>query len=170
MGGAVRQKGEGLAGLGEAINVIRQALDVGAERRVVRNEGRFYPAVYPAGPPPAHRVEIWVGAMSAGALNLIGRTADGWIPGGGISRAADFPRLNGVIDEAALAAGRDPRTIRRIANVGDLPADARAATDLLVGLATGYGIDGFVFWPGEDATASIKRYSNEVVPAVRANF
>ena len=100
----VREKGESLPALEEAIDIIRAALDVGPERRVVRSDGRFYPAhMYPAGPPPAHRIEIWIGAMSPGALRLIGRKADGWVPGGAISRAADFPQLNAYIDEAAPA-------------------------------------------------------------------
>lgn len=167
MGGTVRQKGEVLAALAEAISIIRPALDAGADRRVVRNEGKFYPVTYPAGPPPSHRVEIWVGAMSVGALRLIGREADGWIPGGGISRAAEFPKLNSVIDEAALAAERDPRSIRRIANLGELPADPGQSTEILLSLATEYGIDGFVFWPGDTSTTAIERFANEIVPAVR---
>ena len=118
MGGTVRQKGERLPALEEAIGIIRAALDVGPERRVVRSESGLYPAhMYPAGPPPAHRIEIWIGAMSPGALRLIGGKADGWVPGAGILRAAEFPQLNTMIDEAASAAGRDPRQIRRVANI-----------------------------------------------------
>ena len=90
----------------------------GTERGVVRGAGPFYPVPgYPAGPPPAHRVEIWVGAMAPRALELIGRKADGWIPGGGISRIDEFAGLAARIDDAAAAAGRDPRAIRRIVNV-----------------------------------------------------
>jgi len=170
MGGSVRNKGEVLPALEEAITTIRQALDVGAERRVVRNEGPFYPLTYPAGPPPAHTVEIWVGAMSTGALNLIGRRADGWIPGGGISRAAEFPRLTAIIDQAAQDAGRDPRSIRRIANVGEMPAATNQAADLLLTLAADYSIDGFVFWPGDTSTDNVTRFASEVVPAVKAGL
>jgi alkanesulfonate monooxygenase SsuD/methylene tetrahydromethanopterin reductase-like flavin-dependent oxidoreductase (luciferase family) len=168
MGGTVRQKGEGLPALEEALGIIRQALDVGAERRVVRNEGVFYSVMYPAGPAPAHRVEIWIGAMSVGALRLIGRAADGWIPGGGLSRAAEFPRLNAVIDEAATAARRDPRSIRRIANLGALSTDPRESIDSLLTLATDYGIDGFVLWPADGSTQAVDRFASEIVPAVRS--
>jgi alkanesulfonate monooxygenase SsuD/methylene tetrahydromethanopterin reductase-like flavin-dependent oxidoreductase (luciferase family) len=170
MGGSVRQKGEALPALEEAIGIIRQALDVGAERQVVRNEGQFYPVIYPAGPPPAHRVEIWIGAMSVGALSLIGRAADGWIPGGGLSRAAEFLRLNGVIDEAATAAGRDPGSIRRIANIGALPTDPKGSVDSLVALATDHGIDGFVLWPRDGSTRTVERFAGEIVPAVKAGL
>ena len=169
MGGVVRERAERLPALEEAIDIIRGALDVGPERRVVRSEGRFYPAhMYPPGPPPAHRIEIWIGAMAPGALRLVGRKADGWVPGGGISRAADFPQLNARIDEAAKNAGRDPGQIRRIANVGGLDiGDAAAATALLTRLGVDGGIDSFVFWPGDAGTAEVERFAGDIVPAVR---
>lgn len=169
MGGVVRQEGERLPALEEALDIIRAALDVGRERRVVRSEGRFYPThMYPAGPPPSHRIEIWIGAMSPGALRLIGRKADGWVPGGGISAAARFPQLNARIDEAAEAAGRDPRHIRRIANVGGLDLDDTVgALDLLAWLGTEGGIDSFVFWPGDEDTTEVERFASEIVPALK---
>lgn len=179
MGGVVRQRGERLAALEEAIRIVRAALDVGPERRVVRGSGPHYPTSgYPPGPPPAHRVEIWVGAMSPGALRLIGRLADGWVPGGGYSHVADFPSLTARIDEAALAAGRDPRAIRRIVNIsGSITDGERGAAllegppaqwiDKLSGWAIDLGIDGFVFWPPDDGVEQIERFAREIVPAVR---
>jgi alkanesulfonate monooxygenase SsuD/methylene tetrahydromethanopterin reductase-like flavin-dependent oxidoreductase (luciferase family) len=169
MGGTVRRRGERLPALEEAIHIIRSALDVGPERRVVRGLGPYYPIPgYPPGPAPAHRVEIWVGAMSAGALRLIGRLADGWIPGGGISRMSEFPALNDAIDKSAVAAGRDPASIRRIANVGGLALDdPEGAIDTLIWLGADGGIDGFVLWPSEDPINQIERFASEVVPAVR---
>jgi alkanesulfonate monooxygenase SsuD/methylene tetrahydromethanopterin reductase-like flavin-dependent oxidoreductase (luciferase family) len=169
MGGVVRQKPEALPALEEAIDIIRGALDVGPERRVVRTDGRFYPAhMYPPGPSPAHRIEIWIGAMSPGALRLIGRKGDGWVPGGGISRAAEFPQINARIDEAAAAAGRDPRHIRRIANVGGLDlGDAGGAVEVLTQLGTEGGMDSFVLWPTDAATTEVERFAADIVPAVR---
>lgn len=181
MGGVVRERGERLAALEEAIDLIRAALDVGPERRVVRGPGPHYPiSGYPPGPPPAHRVEIWVGAMSTGAMRLIGRAADGWVPGGGISRLAEFPRLAAVIDDAAAGAGRDPGAIRRIVNLGgtitDRPRGAGGILDgpverwidQLTGLASDQHIDGFIFWPPDPETSQIERFAAEIVPAVRA--
>jgi len=169
MGGRVRQRGERLPALEEAFDIIRGALDVGPERRVVRGGGEFYqPHMYPPGPATAHRVEIWIGAMSTGALELIGRKADGWIPGGGISKMADFARLNAIIDRAAVHAGRDATAIRRIANLSGAPLDdARPWIDVLRQLTTESGIDGLVFWPTDAGTTEIERFANEVVPAVR---
>jgi alkanesulfonate monooxygenase SsuD/methylene tetrahydromethanopterin reductase-like flavin-dependent oxidoreductase (luciferase family) len=188
MGGTVRAQGERLAGLEEALTIIRAALDAGAERRVVRSDANLYAAHrYPAGPPPAHRVEIWIGAMSRGALRLLGRAADGWVPGGGMSRVVDFPALVAIIDEAAVAAGREPSAIRRIVNVsGSIGAPSSGSAtyapagddglsgppslwiDTLGAWATELGIDSFVVWPGGDDTlGQIERLAGEVVPALR---
>jgi alkanesulfonate monooxygenase SsuD/methylene tetrahydromethanopterin reductase-like flavin-dependent oxidoreductase (luciferase family) len=167
MGGTVRQGGEVLPALEEAIDIIRAALDVGAERRVVRSPGPYHAIPgYPPGPAPAHRIEIWLGAMKPGALRLIGRKADGWIPGGGISQIADFARLSAVIDDAATEAGRDPETIRRIANVGGVPV-GQALVDLLVHLAGDLRFAGIIWWPPDGSTAEIERFAAEIVPSVR---
>ena len=180
MGGTVHQHGERLPALEEAMHIIRGALDVGPERRVVRGEGPFYPIPgYPPGPPPAHRVEIWVGAMRTGALRLIGRLADGWIPGGGVSAISQFPELTARIDEAAQAAGRDPRSIRRIVNMaGTITTGARGEgpldgpldqwVDTLSSWALELGLDGFLLWTPDEGTEQVERFAAEVVPAVRA--
>lgn len=167
MGGVVRARGERLPALEEAISIIRAALDVGPERRVVRGPGPHYPIPgYPPGPPPAHRMEIWVGAMKPGALRLIGRSADGWIAGGGISRMAEFGSINATIDDAATEAGRDPRSIRRIVNLS-LDSPPQGWIETLTRLALELQIDGFIFWPPDAATTGIEAFANEVVPAVR---
>ena len=178
MGGVVRGAGERGEALEEAIRLIRAALDIGTERAIVRGPGPHYPiSGYPAGPPTAHRVEIWVGAMAPKALDLIGRLADGWVPGGGISKIAEFPRLNARIDEAARAAGRDPSAIRRILNLsgaitagprGDDPLDGPVDqwVDSLAGWAVELGVDSFVFWPPDTGTDQVERFAQEVVPRV----
>jgi alkanesulfonate monooxygenase SsuD/methylene tetrahydromethanopterin reductase-like flavin-dependent oxidoreductase (luciferase family) len=180
MGGMRREPGERGEALEEAIRLIRAALDVGAERGVVRSPGPHYPiSGYPPGPPPAHRIEIWVGAMAPRALDLIGRLADGWVPGGGISQIDDFARLTARIDAAAIAAGRDPGVIRRIVNVsgvitdgaraqGPLEGPASQWVDALAGWAIDRGLDAFIFWPPDTGTEQVERFALEVAPAVRA--
>jgi alkanesulfonate monooxygenase SsuD/methylene tetrahydromethanopterin reductase-like flavin-dependent oxidoreductase (luciferase family) len=180
MGGPRRVPGERGDALEEAVRLIRSALDVGSERAVIRGPGPFYPIPgYPAGPPPAHRVEIWVGAMAPRALDLIGRLADGWIPGAGVTRIAEFPALIARIDDAARSAGRNPGAIRRIVNLNGVIGDRSRAggplegpveqwVDTLAGWARDLGIDSFVFWPPDTGTAQIDRFAGEVVPAVRA--
>ena len=179
MGGPRRTSSEAAEALEEAIPIIRAALDVGPEKRVVRGPGPHYPVPgYPAGPPPAHRVEIWVGAYRPRGLRLIGRLADGWVPSHGYMGPEAFAVASAQIDEAADAAGRDPTAIRRIYNIGGMITDGSPGDDPLVGpvdrwvdTLTGWaidlGVDTFVFWPSDTGTAQIERFSVEVAPAVR---
>jgi alkanesulfonate monooxygenase SsuD/methylene tetrahydromethanopterin reductase-like flavin-dependent oxidoreductase (luciferase family) len=173
MGGSRRAPGERGAALEEAFDLIRAALDVGPERGVVRGAGPVYPVPgYPPGPPTAHRVEIWIGAMAPRALELIGRKADGWIPAQGTTHIDRFAELGARIDDAAAAAGRDPRSVRRIVNVmAEVNAETVDAwTDRLVTWAVEPGVDAFVFWPPDAGTGMIERLASEVVPAVREAF
>ena len=180
MGGVRRETGERGDALEEAIRIVRAALDVGPARGVVRGPGPFYPIPgYPPGPPTAHRVEIWVGAMAPRALDLIGRVADGWIPGGGISRIAEFGGLTARIDAVAIAAGRDPLAIRRIVNIsgtitdqpssqGGLEGPPSMWVDVLTRWAVEHRLDAYVFWPSDASVEQIERFAGEVVPGVRA--
>jgi alkanesulfonate monooxygenase SsuD/methylene tetrahydromethanopterin reductase-like flavin-dependent oxidoreductase (luciferase family) len=179
MGGVRREPGERGDALEEAIRIIRAALDVGPERGVVRGDGPFYSIPgYPPGPPTPHRVEIWVGAMAPRALDLIGRLADGWVPGGGVSRIDRFHELTDRIDAAAVAAGRDPAAIRRIVNLsgsitdgatdqGGLEGPPSMWIETLTGWAIEYGLDAFVFWPPDTSTDQIELFGGEIAPAVR---
>lgn len=179
MGGPRRTPADRLPAFEEAIHIIRAALDVGPERRVVRGPGPHYPVPgYPPGPPPAHRVEIWVGAMAPRMLELIGRLADGWVPGSGVERIAEFPALTARIDHAAVAAGRDPTAIRRIVNVsgvitdgarGDRPLEGPVDQwiETLAGWGLEHRVDAFIFWPPDTGTGMIDRFAAEVAPAVQ---
>ena len=80
------------------------------------------------------------------------------------------------LDDAALAAGRDPMAIKRIVNVGGLVTDGATGDNPLDGpvdrwvatlteWAVDIGIDAFVFWHAD--RTSLERYATEVVPAVR---
>jgi hypothetical protein len=179
MGGPRRSPGEALAALEEAIGILRGAFDVGPEKRVVRGTGSHYPVPgYPAGPPPAHRIEIWVGAMGPRALSLIGRLADGWVPGSGVQRIAEFPALSARIDEAALASGRQPSAIRRLVNVsgtitdrarGEGPLDGPVEhwIETLARWVDELRLDSFIFWPPDGGVREVERFATEVAPGVR---
>jgi hypothetical protein len=179
MGGPRRTGREAADALEEAIPIVRAALDVGPDKRVVRGPGPHYPVPgYPPGPPPAHRVEIWVGAYRPRGLRLIGRLADGWVPSYGYMGPEDLRVASARIDEAARAAGRDPDAIRRIYNVGGLITDGPRGDDPLVGpvdqwvdtltgWGTDLGVDTFVFWPRDAGTEQIERFAVDVVPLVR---
>ena len=173
MGGPRRTPGESRQALDEAIQIMQQmwATD---EPGPVRVDGVHYRVVgAKRGPAPAHKIGIWVGGYKPRMLELIGRRADGWLPSlsylpGGPS---DLTELNQRIDDAALDAGRRPEDIRRILNVNgrfaaqrrgflDGPPDAWAED--LVGLATEYGVGGFIF-PADDEL-TIQRIAAEVMP------
>jgi alkanesulfonate monooxygenase SsuD/methylene tetrahydromethanopterin reductase-like flavin-dependent oxidoreductase (luciferase family) len=179
MGGPRRAPGQRAPALEEAIRIIRAALDVGPEKRVVRGPGPSYPVPgYPPGPPPAHRVEIWVGAMAPRALEIIGRLADGWVPGSGIARIGELRALGARIDRAAVASGRDPSTIRRIVNLAGVITDGARGDrvldgpvehwiDTLSSWSRDLRLDGFIFWPPDSGTEQVERFAGEVVPALR---
>ena len=170
MGGPRRTSREAVDALEEAIPLIRAALDVGPEKRVVRGPGPHYPVPgYPAGPPPAHRVEIWVGAYRPRGLRLIGRLADGWVPSYGHMNPVAFRVASATIDDAARTAGRDPLAIRRIYNFGDdaLVGTVDSRVDTLTEWAIDLGADTFVYWPPDSTTTEIERFAAEIAPAVR---
>ena len=95
-------------------------------------------------------------------LRLVGRLADGWLPS--LSRLDGRQGIaagNAVIDESAAAAGRDPREIRRLLNLG--PKDA--TPEFLTELALEHGVSAFIL--ATDDPALIERYGQEVAPEVR---
>jgi alkanesulfonate monooxygenase SsuD/methylene tetrahydromethanopterin reductase-like flavin-dependent oxidoreductase (luciferase family) len=177
MGGPRRLPGESIDALEEAMRLIRAVLD---GERVVRGTGPHYPVPgYPPGPPPAHRMELWVGAYRRRGLNLIARLGDGWVPSMGYLGPDAFPAVAARLDEAVAEAGRDPATIRRIYNLGGVITDRRVGDEPLVGpvdlwietltsWVTELGIDALMFAPSETGTRDVERFAAEIVPAVRA--
>jgi alkanesulfonate monooxygenase SsuD/methylene tetrahydromethanopterin reductase-like flavin-dependent oxidoreductase (luciferase family) len=160
MGGPVRTPGESVQALEEAIQVIRL---VWSGKRGLRYDGRFYQLDgLNAGPVPGHPIGIWIGAYKPKMLALIGRAADGWVPSLGYLKPADLGEAGKRIDDAAVAAGRDPAVIRRVLNVG-----ANLSADDFAVLALEYGFDTFVVGGFPDEPDSLKRFLEEVAPRVR---
>jgi alkanesulfonate monooxygenase SsuD/methylene tetrahydromethanopterin reductase-like flavin-dependent oxidoreductase (luciferase family) len=160
MGGPRRSPRETLTALSEAIDVIRALWNV-SEPGGVRLDGEHY-RVWGAkrGPEPAHDISIWVGAVKPRMLRLIGEKADGWLPSYSYMNDGDLERGNAIIDEAAATAGRDPREIIRLLNVGP---DV-ATVDQLLPLAREYGVSTFILWADDQRT--IEAWA-EVAPALR---
>ncbi|HET8571867.1 MAG TPA: LLM class flavin-dependent oxidoreductase [Candidatus Limnocylindria bacterium] len=176
MGGPVRSARASVDALEEALPVIRAAL--GGER-VVRGPGPHYPVPgYPAGPVPEQPVELWLGVYRRRGLELIARHGDGWVPSLGYLGPERFGAVSARLDEAAMRAGRDPASIRRVYNLGGVITDGRVGDQPLVGpvdlwieTLTGWalrlGIDSFLFAPPDAGTRDVERFADEIVPAVR---
>lgn len=160
MGGTRLTPGQGVDALDQAIDVIRGIWDA-AERRPLRAGGEHHHVDgAKRGPAPAHQVPIWVGALKPRMLRLVGRKGDGWLPSQPYLQPGDLQRGMVAIDEAATAAGRDPREITRLLNV----APGRSP-DELVRLAVEDGVSVFITM-GDDPR-ELERFAREVAPAVR---
>jgi alkanesulfonate monooxygenase SsuD/methylene tetrahydromethanopterin reductase-like flavin-dependent oxidoreductase (luciferase family) len=165
MGAPERTPAESGEALAEAIVVIRELLDTDATGGVFL-DGPHYPIRgAKRGPAPVQRpIPIWLGVLKPKGLRLVGRAADGWLPSfgrleGGV---AGLDAGNARIDEAALAAGRRPRDIRRLLNVGpDL-----VRPDVLASLALDHGVATFIV-AGDDP-ALIAHVGEVVAPETRA--
>ena len=119
---------------------------------------------------------IWLGVGGRRTLALVGRTADGWVPSSGWATPDTLPDMHARIDDAAVAAGRDPASIARVYNMwgqidgggGFLQGGVTQWVDELTELTVEHGMDTFVFGPSEYPVPQLQRFVAEVVPAVRA--
>jgi alkanesulfonate monooxygenase SsuD/methylene tetrahydromethanopterin reductase-like flavin-dependent oxidoreductase (luciferase family) len=170
-GGERRTAGEAVDALVEAIGLIREFWAGGT----VRFEGEHYRAKgLHAGPVPAHPIPIWLGSYGPRMLRVTGRLADGWVPSMGYADPPVLPEMNARLDEAAVAAGRTPHQIRRIYNVfgrfgtgaGFLQGTPADWAEQLAGLTLDQGFATYIL--GTDDADTLRRFAEEVVPAVRA--
>jgi alkanesulfonate monooxygenase SsuD/methylene tetrahydromethanopterin reductase-like flavin-dependent oxidoreductase (luciferase family) len=177
MGGPRRTPGEAVAALDEAITVMRA---LWSDQRGLRVPGDHYQlhGVH-GGPAPAHDIGIWVGGNGPRMLALVGRVADGWVPSMPFMPPDRLAEAGARIDDAAVAAGRDPATVRRIYNVSGEITDGRRGEGLLDGpveqwvetLVTWHDehrLDAFVHTVSLDDHGQLHRLAEEVAPAVRA--
>jgi alkanesulfonate monooxygenase SsuD/methylene tetrahydromethanopterin reductase-like flavin-dependent oxidoreductase (luciferase family) len=166
MGGPRRSPREALESLEEAIHVIRAFW---SGERSIDFDGRYYSVrgLHP-GPPPAHRIEIWIGAYKPRMLELVGRLADGWIPSLPYLPPEEVPDSQARVDDAARTAGRDPPDVRRAYNLMGEIDDVAAWTERLSAFVTELRFDTLVFWPGgEEPRRQLDLYAQEIVPALR---
>ena len=155
-GGPVRTPGESVSAVEDAIQVIRL---LWSGQHGIRFDGKLYPlAGAHSGPVPKHPIGIWIGGYKPRMLSLIGRLADGWVPSLGYLKPPDLLEGNRRIDEAATAAGRDPRSIRRVLNAGFVDAET------LVSLVVDDGMDTFLVSEDPD---DMRAFAKEVAPRVR---
>ena len=165
MGTARLTPAESVVALEEAIDVIRGKWDT-SERGGLFTEGEFHRLRgAKRGPRPAHDIPILVGALKPRMLRLIGRKADGWLPSLAYLKPGDLGRANTIIDEAAEDAGRDPREIRRMLNIGAGPSGSAPWAEELAELTITHGVSTFIAM-GDDPNL-LAQFGQEIAPAVR---
>lgn len=170
-GGPVRTGPESVDALEEAIAILRACW---SGEPSVTFEGEHYRVKgMRFGPPPAHPIGIWLGAYGPRMMRVVGRLADGWFPSLPRLPLDEVPGRVRLIDEAAERAGRDPRSIRKIANLGGQITDGPVTEwmhgppshwiEELAALRDEHGFDGFLV--GSDV---VPRFAAEVAPALRS--
>ncbi|MET0788581.1 MAG: LLM class flavin-dependent oxidoreductase [Cellulomonas sp.] len=173
MGSPRLTPGQGVDALDEAIDIIRGIWDAD-ERRPLRVDGTYHRVDgAKRGPAPTHDIPIWLGAYKPRMLGLVGRKADGWLPSLGYLKDGDLAAGNERIDDAARSAGRDPREIRRLLNLGGgsfsghgfLQGPPEQWVDDLLPLVLDDGIATFIL--GGDDPSAIAVFGAEVAPALR---
>jgi alkanesulfonate monooxygenase SsuD/methylene tetrahydromethanopterin reductase-like flavin-dependent oxidoreductase (luciferase family) len=175
-GGPRRSGPESVDALEEAIAILRACW--GGERGITFEGEHYRVKGMQFGPPPAHPIGIWLGAYGPRMMRVVGRLADGWLPSLPRLPLTEIPARVRLLEEAAERAGRDPRAIRRIANVNGVIADG-PVQDWLRGppehwvaelgtLAADHGFDGFLLWSDGDMTEQIGRLAAEVAPGLRS--
>lgn len=173
--------------LEEAVTVLRALWAPG--RAPIRFDGQYYSlAGARPGPVRAHPIEIWIGAQGPKSLGLTGRIADGWAaPIASYLPYEKWAEAHRTLDDAAVVAGREPRAVRRIAQLvgtvtetpgrpqveqGAEPARGTAAewAELLVDVAAKHPFTGFVFMPEDNSAAQVAAFARDVVPQVRRRW
>lgn len=187
-GGQQRAPGEAVKALDEAIQVLRLLWQPAAPGHTVSFSGQHYQLKNAQpGPPPAHPIGIWLGALGPRMLGLTGKLADGWIVSATYIPPENILPLQVIIDEAAQNAGRSTTAIRRAYNVaGSIlqptsPAMAPRRKGIIIGpisqwvdTLTHYyhdlRMDTFIFWPIGNEETQTHLFAEEVVPALRSAF
>jgi alkanesulfonate monooxygenase SsuD/methylene tetrahydromethanopterin reductase-like flavin-dependent oxidoreductase (luciferase family) len=175
---------EAVAAFEEAIVLVKQLSGGGPP---VTSRGRHY-RVERIEPAPVAAPPVWTGSVGPKSLAATGRVADGWLPGHAADWLSERYRTSRpIIDEAAVAVGRDPGEIRTVYNIPgritDRPlaatrdADGRwvgGAADQWIEELTGavleHAASGFVLFApdhGSPDARSLGRWANEIAPAVR---
>ncbi|HSS59736.1 MAG TPA: LLM class flavin-dependent oxidoreductase [Solirubrobacteraceae bacterium] len=172
MGGPRLTPGQSVDALSEAIDVIRAIWS--ADGRPVEHHGTHYllDGAQP-GPPPAHDIEIWLGAYKPRMLRLTGAKADGWIPSQAYVELDRLPEMNARIDDAAAEAGRRPEEIRRLFNVngsfgagsGFLQGTPQQWAEQLTRLTLSTGMSAYIL--AVSSADDLRRFAEEVAPATR---
>jgi alkanesulfonate monooxygenase SsuD/methylene tetrahydromethanopterin reductase-like flavin-dependent oxidoreductase (luciferase family) len=126
--------GDAVRAMEEAIVLIRQLTGGGD---AIDFDGQFY-QVHGLDPAEISTPPIWTGSVGPKSLAVTGRVADGWLPPGAADWSSSTVAVGRpIIDEAAIAIGRQPADIATIYNIiGPISDGPAAATRDADGPAT----------------------------------
>ena len=177
--------GERVERFGEVVAILDRLL----RDDLTTYEGRYYQvrdAIMAPGPVQRPRPPLTIAAHGTRALKIAAAYADSWSTTGAAGRgrqgaltgvdALEATRArSALLDDYAVAAGRDPRTIRRslLAGGGTTPENPWASPDAFqdfVGRYREAGIDEFLFYyPSREelAPGHFERIATEVIPSLR---
>jgi alkanesulfonate monooxygenase SsuD/methylene tetrahydromethanopterin reductase-like flavin-dependent oxidoreductase (luciferase family) len=176
-----RSPAEAVQAMEEAITVVRALTGGGGP---VDFTGRFY-HLRAAAPSPEPTPPIWTGSQGPRSLAATGRLADGWVPAHAADwRSSRVATSRPLIDEAAVAAGRDPSDIVTVYNLGGQITNHHMPTprdedgrwiggsadqwiDELASAVIDYGAAGIFYLPNGQPESAIHRWLHEIVPEVR---
>lgn len=153
--------GERLQRLEEAIEVMRLLMTSDG----ASFEGRHFAlrdATYNPKPLQRPHPPIWIGGGGERVtLPMVGRLADAWHSFGPLETLA---RRSAIVDRAAEAAGRDPRSILRSTSlsISEPLDDVRRRAEELAEAGFGYFV---VSWPAE-GRARVEEFLSTVTPAL----
>lgn len=117
--------------------------------------------------PGGGAIPIFIGAALPRMLRLAGRTADGWLRNRGWPADLDEYRAQlATLEEAAEAAGRDPRAIHRALNCNAYVGDEDPETKL----ASVFGNPGGLMGTGEQVLETVERYREAGVDTFHVQF
>jgi len=176
LGAPVRTPAEKVRALEEALAVIRGVWTESPftfEGRHYRNDAALVE------PKPEHPIPIWLGTYGPRALELTGRSADGWIPSMGPATPSEAVSKMRVVRAAAEGAGRDPDVLDYALNVsvrigGPPPDDPERLVAgepdevierLLVFLELGFTV--LNVWLGGRREEQAERLATEIIPTLR---
>jgi len=114
--------------------------------------------------PVQDRLPIWIGGTGPRkTIPLVAKHADGWNVA--YVSSAEFARLNGVVDDACRATGREPSSVRRAVNLSfnlsstaSAAAEARERRQAQWGPAFGRIAGGSLLGTPDDAVATIRSF------------